>query len=634
MSQITARQISQMLAEQTEAVAAHLLGSPGKREGQELRWGDTAGNPGKSLGVHISGAKRGVWADFATGQKGDLLDLWGIVRKIGIAGAIEEAKQYLGIRDVSLAGRNPKPAPISPPSKLKPLGAKALEWLIRERKLSQDAVLTYGLREVDLAIAFPLLGAEGELVGIKFRSMVEDKYWAAPNSAKVLFGWPAIPLDARSVLICEGELKALAWWDYGFPALSVPFGGGDGAKQDWIENEFDRLSRFDLIYVAMDEDEAGQKAAKKIVHRLGPERCAMLVHPLPAVPGAKCINACLQSGVSQESIAAAVAAAKPRDPDELKSAADYANRVAELFRPAVAQFGIRTPWPKVGDELVFRPGELTVIAGANGHGKSQLVGFMAANSIQRGYRVAVASLEFRVEAWIKRIVKQLAGRSDPAVAYVARLVNWLGDGRLWAFDAQGTANWRRMIDVFRYARRRYAIDLFVIDNLTGLGIAEEDYQGQKELALALSDFARDEDTHVWLVHHIRKGQSECVEPDKADIKGSGSLTDLASTVLTVWRNKLKERESEEALAANKPMAEEIARQADVRLNCKKQRNYQGEGSGEPSIRLWWGGSSCQYLAGENHRPRPLITLDRDDANAIGCQRQSNPDPPLIENCPT
>jgi twinkle protein len=63
----------------------------------------------------------------------------------------------------------------------------------------------------------------------------------------VLFGWQAIPDDARDVVICEGEIDALSWAAYGFPAMSVPYGGGGGDKQAWIESEYDRLERFERI---------------------------------------------------------------------------------------------------------------------------------------------------------------------------------------------------------------------------------------------------------------------------------------------------------------------------------------------------------------------------------------------------
>ena len=255
---------------------------------------------------------------------------------------------------------------------------------------------------------------------------------------------------------------------------------------------------------------------------------------------------------------------------------------------------------------MFRPGELTVIAGINGHGKSQAVGFMAATAMRWGAKVCVASLEFRVRMWLHRLVRQIAARPDPSDRHVRDILRWLGDGLLWAFDAQGTADWKRMIDVFRYARRRYAIDLFVIDNLTGLGIGEEDYQGQKAVTLALSNFARDENCHVWLVHHIRKGGSENEQPDKMDIKGSGAITDLASTVLTVWRNKPKEAKRLIAASINAELAPEDVDQPDVRIRCSKQRNYAGSGNGEPSIALWWESNTYHYLAKPDHKSRPIL----------------------------
>lgn len=607
MSQITARDLSAMLARDAEGVARHLLGNAGKREGQELRFGDVHGAAGQSLGVHLTGDKAGVWSDFSTGESGDLLDLWAAARGCDLGQAIREAKDYLGIRDVPLAGKRSEAKPIARPDGIRGLGGGELHWLREERGLSPEAIAAYKLVSRGTGVVgFPYLLPDGTLVAMKFRSTSEDKYWAEAGGSKALFGWQAIPSNARSVVLCEGELKALAWWDYGHPALSVPFGGGDKGKQDWIEVEYDRLSRFDVIYLAMDEDGPGKAAAEAIIQRLGPERCAVVSHPLPAEPGAKCINACVRAGVSRAAVDAAIRDARPRDPAELHSAADYAADVAAMFGDTGPEAGIRTPWAKVGDSLVFRPGELTVIAGINGHGKSQAVGFMAANAMRCGYRVCVASLEFRVKAWLHRLVRQLAAHSKPAPRYAEAIVRWLGDGRLWAFDAQGTTNWRRMLDVFVYARRRYGVDLFVIDNLTGLGIGEEDYQGQKEVALALANFARDENCHVWLVHHIRKGGSENEQPDKMDIKGSGSITDLASTVLTVWRNKAKEAKRLQAESINAEISEDVAQQPDVRIRCSKQRNYAGNGNGEPSIALWWDSETFHYLAKPDHRPRPIV----------------------------
>ena len=62
------------LAERTPELA-HELFPNGRREGAEWFIGSLAGEPGKSMAIHLSGTKAGVWCDFATGEAGDALDL-------------------------------------------------------------------------------------------------------------------------------------------------------------------------------------------------------------------------------------------------------------------------------------------------------------------------------------------------------------------------------------------------------------------------------------------------------------------------------------------------------------------------------------------------------------------------------
>lgn len=613
--QTSARDIASMLADQADAVARHLLGSAGKREGHELRFGSVNGEAGASLGVCVSGSKSGVWKDFSDDARGgDLLDLWQASRHLSLADAITEAKGYLGIRDVPLhVGRTaPAPKAIARPDRLQALTFAGRKYLNEQRLVSDAAIAAYCIAQRgDGEIAFPFKLPDGTLVNTKFRGFPKDSVSTVKDGAKVLFGWQAIPQTARTVVLCEGEYKAMVWFDYGFPALSVPFGGGGGSKQDWIEIEYDRLANFDMVILALDEDEPGRQATDLILRRLGPERCAIFRHP-KIEGGAKDIQVCRRANVSRDTVAAAMAKAKPRDPEELHAAGDYTDKLVALFEDRGPEPGLRTPWGKVGDELVFRDGEVTIIMGINGHGKSQAVGFMTCHALDVNYRVCVASLEFKVHVWLQRLIKQLVARPDPTPRRVSQIAGWLST-RLWAFDAQGTADWRRMIEVFRYARRRYDVHLFVVDNLTGLGIGEEDYQGQKEVTQALANFARDEECHVWLVHHSRKLQNEYEQPGKMDVKGGGAIMDIASTGLVVWRNKRKEEKLAAAAAISAPLDPDVADRPDVRIACFKQRNYAGQGSGEPQIALWWSPGCFHYLARKDHQPRPFRMRGLEDA---------------------
>ena len=76
---MNAKELSQRMAGEAASIAQYLLPG-GKRKAGEWVAGSTSGEEGQSLSVRLTGAKAGVWADFASGEKGDLLDLWAAVR--------------------------------------------------------------------------------------------------------------------------------------------------------------------------------------------------------------------------------------------------------------------------------------------------------------------------------------------------------------------------------------------------------------------------------------------------------------------------------------------------------------------------------------------------------------------------
>ena len=90
-----ASELANRLARDAEAVCRHYL-SAGRRAGNYWIVGDTANSKGKSLYVHLSGARAGRWADAATSEYGDLLDL---VREtcglVDFRDVTDEARRFL-----------------------------------------------------------------------------------------------------------------------------------------------------------------------------------------------------------------------------------------------------------------------------------------------------------------------------------------------------------------------------------------------------------------------------------------------------------------------------------------------------------------------------------------------------------
>jgi hypothetical protein len=92
-----ARDIAEMLTMRMDALVRALF-PQGRRDGAEWRIGSLLGEPGKSLAIRITGSKKGIWKDFASGQTGDALDLVAEAMCHGdISEAIKWAKGWLGI---------------------------------------------------------------------------------------------------------------------------------------------------------------------------------------------------------------------------------------------------------------------------------------------------------------------------------------------------------------------------------------------------------------------------------------------------------------------------------------------------------------------------------------------------------
>lgn len=601
---LTAKEVSASLASVADRVAAYLLPN-GKKSSGEWCVGSLNGEAGESLKVRVQGTKVGVWMDFATSEGGDLLDLWAACHNCDIGTALREAKQWLGIREVAMSTPAEKTyrKPARPAGASKPL-PQTMQWLAEVRKIGPEAVAAYQVAQVNhgslgQCLVFPFKRG-GELIALKYRKVPGKEFTQEAGCEPCLFGWQAIPANARSVTIVEGELDALACWQYGYPALSVPAGGGGGGKQQWIAHEFDNLARFDTIYLALDADAPGQEATAEIIKRLGQDRCLVVTLP----DGCKDANDCSIKGIDRVEFADCFRSARSVDPPELRDVADFADDVERMLCGGEIDRGIPLPWKKCASSFLMRPGETIVLAGINGHGKSQLAGWLLLNAIRyNDARACVASLEFKTAKWLSRLVRQACGRADPSSLHVRHAMRKMS-GELWSFDLQSGVNYRRMLDVFLYARRRYDCRLFFIDNLAKCGIPEDDYRAQHEFMQVLTNFNRDHDTTTVLVHHMRKGDSEDAQPGKMSIKGSGSITDLADSVLSVWRNKKKEAKVKAAEAAGYPVPDEVLREEDALLTCSKQRN----GDDEPTVRLWFDRGSFQYLSFHDHKPRPIYGL--------------------------
>ena len=597
VSDISARLNDSLLA------ALRYLLPAGVIQGSEYCVGGTGGEKGQSLRVHLSGAKAGVWSDFASGESGgDLLDLWSAVKGISLAAAIDEARDWLGVeRPKFVAPTKEYKAPLKPEGRRKVEATPVERYLSEERGITADTAKAFRIAADGDRILFPFIDPQGETRMIKFRD-INDKKKQGPTSAgqmPTLFGWQVVDANAREVWIVEGEFDAMAAYQMGVSALSVPFGGGKGAKQQWIENEYDNLDRFETIVLAMDMDDEGELAAREIAERLGFHRCVRVTLPK------KDLNDCLLEG---DDITAIRRTGKGYDPDELKCATEYREDILkELFNSEEDTRGFAPLLRGFDRKFRFRDAELVILNGINGHGKSQLAGQFSLDAMIQSKRVCIASMEMPARRLLTRLTKQAGGIEEalPTEDFANAIIDWYA-GKLWLFDLVGTAKTKRMLEVFEYARRRYGIEVFIIDNMSKCGIGDDDYTGQKAFMEELCDFKNTTGTTVFLVTHSRKGESEDNPTGKMDVKGSGSITDLADSVLTIWRNKRKEKKIADLRFEGEEVPEEIEFEPDSVIFCSKQRNGEWEGT----VGTYWSAGTMQFKNAPKEQPRQYVAFER------------------------
>lgn len=597
-----AGQVAELLAGQAETVAAMLLPN-GKRVGQHWCVGSVSGESGESLKVALSGSKAGRWVDYANdSDHGDLIDLWAVTHSLSIREAIIESKDYLGIDDPIRArpAAKRKTVPATPAKNVSRLDitGEVNKYLAIERKICPTVISAYKIAELrdskhGAVVVFPYLKDEKRVM-IKYMPVGRDgkkHLWTSKDSAKILFGWQTLPDRARSVVITEGEIDAMSLATVGIPALSIPYGAGKQSQNEWIENDYDDLEQFDEIIVWMDNDEPGRESAIEIATRLGIERCRIA----SASHESKDINEMLLKGCKLVHFQECIDSARAIEPDNLRSAADFCDEVInEFYPPDGEEVGVRLGWDSA-NWLLIRPAELIIVSGTNGHGKSQFAGQLILYAMNQGHKAVIASMELPSRRLLHRLTKQVAAIETPSEEYIRAVHRWYRD-KLWIYDKTGKVSVDKMLEAFTYSRRRYGADFFLIDSLMMCGIGADDYAGQKEFVNRLTEWKLENNATVLLVTHSRKQQSESMKPDKMDVRGAAEITDMADTVLTVWRNKDEDKPDGSA---------------DGLIICSKQRNSGYEGK----IPAWFDQPSGQFLPFGKARPWRFVNYEKERAQA-------------------
>lgn len=191
-------------------------------------------------------------------------------------------------------------------------------------------------------------------------------------------------------------------------------------------------------------------------------------------------------------------------------------------------------------------GDVTVLSGLSGSGKTSWIDCVVLNAVQRGYKVGIWSGElqdFRFQSWIDQISagKNYVCKKEGYENYyyapknIANQINkWL-EGKLFLYNNNYGSKWQQLFADIKTLVENEGTQLIVLDNLMALQIDSYDgdkYTQQTRFINDLKEYAKAKNIHVILVCHPRK---EGGFLRKESISGTADLTNLADSVFIIHR---------------------------------------------------------------------------------------------------
>jgi len=506
-------------------------------------------------------AERGTWRCVKCDESGNVLTMR---RRLG---DLEETVKplhgfYYGPQDASSAG---KPTGSRPPKGLvEKCQAKlqedpdALDYLMGQRGLTMETIQHFRLGKAEKNgvryLVIPHV-QRGQVVNVKYRTLppAEKSFARWPGCPSVLFNGDALlelagkPARERVVTVCEGETDAMALHQVGLPHVVSSTAGAGAWPEEWLG----LLEPATTILLAYDSDEAGELGAEKAAATLGRWRCKRIT------PRLHDFNDMIAAGMGRQEVDQCVLKAREYGDDTIRTLSSLADEMVARLQGERPR-GRPTGWLELDVILGgLRDGELTVVTGDTGSGKSTWTTALALHQLQQGAGVLIAPFEQRPWEVMSKMVSMSSGRSvyDMAQDQVEGGLQKILGLPCYLLDKHGPTPLPVIRDAIYHSRHRFGVEMVILDHLhylLGAGVDDE----RKAIDAAVREikgWTVDLGVHVLLVVHPAKLELDprtgaVRKPSLNDLKGASSIKQEADNGIRVWRHRDPDTLEDQGLA--------------------------------------------------------------------------------------
>ena len=398
----------------------------------------------------------------------------------------------------------------------------------------------------------------GQVVNVKYRDGHKN-FRQAKDAEKCLYRFDEIEKRAskeRTLYITEGEMDALSLCVCGINTVtSVPDGAPSPEtkqyekKFSFLESAESLIAAYGKVVLCVDNDLPGQTLERELSRRIGVEKCWRVEYPV----GCKDINDVLvKHGV--DAVQSVLDAASPLPVEGLFSVSDLVGDVELLYAEGLRP-GVSTGWASLDQFYTVRPGEMTIVTGIPGSGKSNWLDALLVNlRHEHDWPFAIFSpenwpLQRHVANLLEKIVKKpfstkysLTGKMSKDE--VRDGMNFMDGFFNFIMPPEDEMSLDSILQKARAAIFRHGCKGVVIDPWNEIEhnrqerTSETDYTSQA--LTKIRRFARMNYVHVWLVAHPTKLQKskdtgEYPVPTMYDISGSAHWRNKADNGICVHR---------------------------------------------------------------------------------------------------
>lgn len=457
------------------------------------------------------------------------------------------------------------------------LSTEVRDYLVG-RGVAEDVIESHvisGMVHGNPAVGFPYRSQIG--TAIKWRT-VRQKSFMQTGACRDFFLMET-HVEGNRLLICEGELDALAWKSVDLPAditvLSIPNGApskesrGDlnDLKYRYLVEARDIIEAAPAVYLNFDADAPGRLMEKEFLRRVTNPNC-MVIGLGDFKDAAECLK---EEGTTSLRNHFEVASRPPLR--GVHRASEYMDEILHRYEHG-DEDAPSTGLASVDYLTSFPLGMVTVLTGYPGSGKSNFIDQIVVNmGLHHGWRSLMVNMEKQPKRHIPELIQKLRGEAwrDLSREQITASVEWIDD-HIFFMDQSDKKMPDQIEGILAEAAKLVMIEGIRFISIDPYNYLSKDGQDKSEteyvayLMKSLTTFAKQYDCHLVLIAHPMKperskGASDQWPPKGYDISGSANFFNITDLGLTMHRT-----ENDENILINwKARFSDIGRQGRITM---------------------------------------------------------------------